>query len=108
MSASTATSDSDSADSICASHSASMRAICCSGVQVDSPHHDRVVGRFARVGQQVREVHAAELYSTRAIVDSSCSGLNGLTIQPVAPACLPRCLVSWPDSVVSTSMGVNL
>jgi hypothetical protein len=44
----------------------------------------------------------------RAIVDSNCSGLNGFTIQPVAPACLPRCFVSWPDSVVSTSIGVNL
>ena len=41
-------------------------------------------------------------------VATSCSGLNGLTSQPVAPAALPSAFLSAADSVVSISMGVNL
>ena len=46
--------------------------------------------------------------STRLTVETSCSGLKGLTIQPVAPAALPSCFLSAADSVVSVRMGVNL
>src|SRR6185312_6298536 len=58
-------------------------------------------------------VHAAQadtvapLPSTRSSVASSCVGLKGLSIQPVAPACLPCCLRSWLDSVVSSNSGVS-
>ena len=46
--------------------------------------------------------------STRWMVAISCSGLNGLTSQPVAPAALPSAFFSGVDSVVSISSGVNL
>ena len=37
-----------------------------------------------------------------------CSGLNGLTIHPVAPAAFPSSFFSCCDSVVSMRIGVNL
>ncbi len=46
--------------------------------------------------------------STFCTVATSCSGLNGLTSQPVAPAALPSDFLSAADSVVSISIGVNL
>ena len=46
--------------------------------------------------------------STFCTVATSCSGLNGLTSQPVAPAALPSDFLSAADSVVSISSGVNL
>ncbi len=46
--------------------------------------------------------------STRCTVATSCSGLKGLTSQPVAPAALPSIFFSGVDSVVSISSGVNL
>ena len=45
---------------------------------------------------------------TFCTVATSCSGLNGLTSQPVAPAALPSDFLSAADSVVSISIGVNL
>ncbi len=47
-------------------------------------------------------------HRTRATVASSCTGLNGLTIHPVAPACFPASFRSVLDSVVKISMGTNL
>src|SRR5437868_5583559 len=46
--------------------------------------------------------------STRRMVATSCSGSNGLTIQPVAPASLPSRLRSTEDSVVNIRIGVCL
>ena len=42
----------------------------------------------------------------RLTVASNSSGLNGLTIQPLAPASLPRFLLSALDSVVNTRIGM--
>ena len=58
---------------------------------------DRSVGRGRSLPDQ----------STRASVASSCAGLKGLTIQPVAPAFLPSIFFSMLDSVVSSSTGVS-
>ncbi len=51
-----------------------------------------------------RLVHANTFFTTL----KSCSGLNGLTIQPVAPAALPSCRFRSCDSVVRINIGVNL
>ena len=45
---------------------------------------------------------------TRRRVLINCSGSNGLTIQPVAPAALPIIFFSVLDSVVRIRIGLNL
>src|ERR1700728_3762183 len=72
--------------------------------------NDRLAGRlgggdFHACGPQLRT--AEGLPSTRSSVASNWSGLNGFTIQPVAPACLPCILRSGLDSVVNSSSGVR-
>ena len=63
-----------------------------------------------REQQQRREmidVSFVHRYSSFFSVAISCTGLKGLTIQPVAPARLPSIFFSWLDSVVSISIGVS-
>src|SRR5512139_1387590 len=50
-------------------------------------------------------VHHPSTFLTTA---RSCSGLNGFTIQPVAPAAFPSTFFSACDSVVRRIMGMNL
>src|SRR5690606_8757368 len=51
--------------------------------------------------------HAAYPRTLRT-TSTSCSGLNGLTIHPVAPALRPWSRLPACDSVVSMRIGVNL
>ena len=74
-----------------------------------TPSHRVLRGSPRRRSWRFQPSRDREPYQrTRAMVASSCGGLKGLTIQPVAPARLPSAFFSALDSVVSTSMGTNL
>ena len=77
------------------------------GVETLQIHAHGAWGPVAKGGRVVRGA-CWDQPRTFCTVATSCSGLNGLTSQPVAPAALPSDFLSAADSVVSISIGVNL
>ncbi|KAF0232829.1 MAG: hypothetical protein FD177_2186 [Desulfovibrionaceae bacterium] len=68
-----------------------------------------VVAKGRKPGSVRQLRNGAQCYRrTFCTTASSCSGLKGFTIQPVAPASLPSCFLPAWDSVVSMTMGMNL
>ena len=72
-----------------------------------APHLLHNVGwhRYLPVSQPPYVRHQRMTFFTTA---RSWSGLNGFTIQAVAPAALPSCFFSGCDSVVNRTIGTNL
>ena len=62
---------------------------------------------FLTMEGRLRSLQVARSLVDRLITDTSWLGSKGLTIQPVAPAALPRSFLSSLDSVVSVRMGVK-
>src|SRR3569623_1588292 len=73
--------------------------------EIEQPLLD-LLEQFSRLDQECRRgIGLAHRPSTLRATLTSCSGTNGLTSQPVAPAVLACCFIESSDSVVRKMIG---